>query len=130
MGSSANKTRFGDDYGTLCAAHDSDCVTKWPDDVWVGPRSGCCDSWCYVREECPLSSKSKMGKDLFYSFDTCDNDKTLKFDADKGKCEKSRLLSQSREEEDNEEEDDVGEGAPARRLSEAGNSSDVADMPA
>jgi len=104
--------RFPATYGKACAAHDKDKCYDW----W-GPQTGaglwdtaaggvdwCCDSWCYVGEECPL--RDGMGESVFpYSYRAC-SDSTEVYDQATKQCKASsaRRLSGEAEEEEAEEE--------------------------
>merc|ERR1719253_626810 len=51
-------SNYPDTYGQYCAAWDQDkCAAYWPNtnlSLW------CCESWCYVDEDCPTANPSSI----------------------------------------------------------------------
>lgn len=84
--SQADVDRFGEGYGSRCAAWDQHAVdTMWPS---YGPYertadSGdgwACESWCYIEnpEACADAAESWTGEGvLYFSWNACDNDAAL-----------------------------------------------------
>uniref|UniRef100_A0A7S1MZ60 Uncharacterized protein n=1 Tax=Hemiselmis andersenii TaxID=464988 RepID=A0A7S1MZ60_HEMAN len=96
-----NVKKFGEDYGSFCAAFEDGkctnsnpmgmgqhacgtaehCATMWPTYDFNTNQAWCCDSWCYVnRTTCTDAKAEEYGitvakswteKEIWYSYDVC-----------------------------------------------------------
>lgn len=95
-----NGGKFPNDYGSSCKAWDENaCKSTWGGSQgWNGSdHEWCCDSWCYVSNDCPIAKKSWLGLEYVFSYETCDDsNKTYKETTDSCEAPSRRVAAPRR----------------------------------